>query len=236
MNRQLTASVLLSHLKTLENKANQAGMKRYAIGNDNTLGISMPTLRGIAKQFKKHPEANAISHELWDSNIHEAMILASMLADPKLMTSSLMDRWTETFYSWDLCDQVCSNLFQKTSYFLDKAFEYSYRDEEFVKRTGFVLMVQYTLHHKKKPDDICLSFLQRIEEEAHDERNFVKKALNWCLRQIGKRNTYLHPFAIATAERIAQQESPSARWIGRDALRELQNEKIIQRLHPSLSS
>ena len=141
-----------------------------------------------------------------------------------------MDQWTRNFYSWDLCDQVCNNLFQKTDFFLEKAFDYSHAKDEFVKRTGFVLMVQYVVHHKKAPDAKCLEFLQRIEEEALDQRNFVKKATNWCLRQIGKRNKHLHPIAIECAERIARQESSSAKWIAADALRELRSEGVIRRL------
>ena len=215
------AKTILSHLNSLENKDNQEGMKRFAIGNDNTLGISMPILRELAKNYKKEPDKHSIAFELWNSNIHEAMILASMLADPKLFNEKDMNAWTYQFYSWDLCDQVCGNLFQKTSYFIDKAFEYSYAKEEFVKRTGFVLMVQYVVHHKKADDDLCFKFLTRIEEEAWDDRNFVRKALNWLLRQIGKRNLYLFPHAIRTCEILIQQDTKSSRWIAKDALREL---------------
>jgi 3-methyladenine DNA glycosylase AlkD len=153
-----------------------------------------------------------------------------MLADPKLLTKKEMDAWTHDFYSWDLCDQTCSNLFQKTTFFLDKAFEYSHANEEFVKRTGFVLMTMYAVHHKKADDDLCLKFLERIEEEAWDERNFVRKALNWCLRQIGKRNLYLYPHAMRTCEVLLLQDTKSSRWIANDAKRELldkfENHKI----------
>jgi 3-methyladenine DNA glycosylase AlkD len=225
-----TAKQILAYLHSLENKANQAGMKRFAIGNDNTLGISLPVLREISKSLKKQSNRHALAKTLWKSNIHEAMILASMLADPKQFSAEEMDSWTLQFYSWDLCDQVCTNLFHKTPYYLEKAFAYSYHSEEFVKRCGFVLMVQYTVHHKKESDEMCLQFLKRIEEEAGDERNFVKKALNWCLRQIGKRNAFLHPHALAAAHRILTQGSRSARWIANDAIRELESEAIIQRL------
>jgi 3-methyladenine DNA glycosylase AlkD len=225
-----SAHKILVHLKTLENKANQEGMKRFAIGNDNTLGISMPILRDIAKEYKKLIDRHAIATELWQSNIHEAMILASMLADPKLLTEREMDAWTHDFYSWDLCDQTCSNLFQKTTFFLDKAFEYSHANEEFVKRTGFVLMTMFAVHHKKADDDLCLKFLERIEEEAWDDRNFIRKALNWCLRQIGKRNLYLYPHAMRTCEVLLLQDTKSSRWIANDAKRELldkfENHKI----------
>lgn len=224
------AQTLLAHLKTLENKHNQEGMKRFAIGHGNTLGISIPVLRELAKVYKKKPGRHDTALALWDSGIHEAMILASMIDDPKLVTEKQMDAWTRDFQSWDLCDQTCGNLFHRLPFFLEKAFAYSHRKEEFVKRTGFVLMVQYTVHHKKADDALCLQFLQRIEEEAGDERNFVKKAVNWCLRQIGKRNLYLHAHAIACAERILLQGTTPARWIATNALRELRDPKIVARL------
>lgn len=225
-----TAKQILAHLHSLENEANQAGMKRFAIGNDNTLGISLPVLREMSKSLKKQSDRHELAKTLWKSNIHEAMILASMLADSKQFTAEEMDSWTRQFYSWDLCDQVCTNLFHKTPYYLEKAFAYSYDQEEFVKRCGFVLMVQYTVHHKKESDEMCIQFLKRIEEEAGDERNFVKKALNWCLRQIGKRNAFLHPHALAATRRILAQGSRSARWIANDAIRELESEAVKKRL------
>jgi 3-methyladenine DNA glycosylase AlkD len=226
----MTASQIILQLQSLENEKAREGMKRFAIANDNALGINLPTLRQLAKEYKKLPDRHSIALELWQSHIHEAMILASMIDDAKLVTPQQMDDWTNAFYSWDLCDQTCCNLFQKTNFFLDKAFAYSHAQEEFVKRTGFVLMVQYVVHHKKADDHLCLQFLKRIEEEAWDERNFVKKALNWCLRQIGKRNAYLHPIAIASAERIALQNTKSAKWIAADALRELHSEAVIKRI------
>ena len=224
------AQVILTQLQSLENKANQEGMKRFAVGYGNTLGIKIPVLRDLAREYKKHPHRHQIALSLWRSHIHEAMILASMIEDPAQVSEQQMDAWTIDFQSWDLCDQTCGNLFHKTPFFLEKAFEYSFRNEEFVKRTGFVLMVQYTLHHKKADDALCLQFLQRIEEEAGDDRNFVKKALNWCLRQIGKRNRTLYARAVETAERIRLQPSASARWIAADALRELQQSSLIARL------
>lgn len=216
-----TSKQIITHLKSLENLKNQEGMKRFAIGNGNTFGISMPVLRTLAKDYKKLSNRHEIALELWKSNIHEAMILASMLANPKQLSEQVMDAWTNDFYSWDLCDQTCGNLFQKTDFFLKKAFEYSYAKEEFVKRTGFVLMVQYVVHHKKADDDLCFKFLERIEEEAWDERNFVRKALNWLLRQIGKRNLYLYPHAMKTSDALIHQNTKSSRWIAYDAKREL---------------
>ncbi len=228
-----TLTFILDELKSVSDPSRLEGMKRYAIGTDKAIGVSLPHIRSIASAARKKiplEERHLLAQQLWDTEIHETRILASMVDNPKEVTKKQMDQWTRDFYSWDLCDQVCSNLFQKTDFFLEKAFDYSHAKSEFVKRTGFVLMVQYAVHHKKAEDTRCLEFLQRIEEEAWDRRNFVKKATNWCLRQIGKRNKHLHPIAIECAERISKQESASAKWIASDALRELRSEAVIKRL------
>ncbi|HPI54524.1 MAG TPA: DNA alkylation repair protein [Chitinophagaceae bacterium] len=227
---------ILNDLRQHASEAHFKKLAHFGIDDTHAIGVSMPNVRRIGsilcKAFTKQEwdARQQLSIDLWASEIHEARILASIVGVPSLVTPQQMDAWTAEFTSWDLCDQTCANLFQKTNSFLDKAFEYSFHEKEFIKRTGFVLMTQYALHHKKADDAMCLQFLTRIEEEAHDERNFVKKALNWCLRQIGKRNLYLHPFAIETAQRIALQQSRSAKWIASDALRELNDEKILQRL------
>lgn len=213
---------IVQQLKSLENKANQEGMKRFAVGNNNTLGINVPVLRAMAKDIKKMGDRHQIAADLWSTGIHEAMLLAAFTDDPKLVNEEQMDAWTERIASWDLCDQLCANLYYKTPFYLEKAFAYSYREEEFVKRTGFVLMLMYVQHNKIKDPATIAQFLTRIEEEAHDERNFVKKALNWLLRTIGKRNQTLYPMAIACCERLIAQNTSSSRWIARDALRELQ--------------
>jgi 3-methyladenine DNA glycosylase AlkD len=213
---------VLKHLNSLENKANQDGMKRFAVGNNNTLGINVPVLRAMAKDIKKLGDRHQIAADLWATGIHEAMLLAAFTDDPKHVNKEQMDAWTERIASWDLCDQLCANLYYKTPFYLEKAFAYSYREEEFVKRTGFVLMLMYVQHNKIKDPATITRFLTRIEEEAHDERNFVKKAMNWLLRTIGKRNQTLYPMAIACCERLIVQNTPSSRWIARDALRELQ--------------
>ncbi len=224
---------ILNELQSVSDAKRLEGMERYAIDTKKAIGVSLPDIRSIAKSIRKNKDItdrHSLALQLWKTEIHEARILASMIDNPKEVTKKQMDAWTADFYSWDVCDQVCSNLFQKTNFFLEKAFQYSTSKKEFVKRTGFVLMVQYAVHHKKAPDDSCFEFLKRIEGEAWDNRNFVKKAVNWCLRQIGKRNKHLHPFAIASAERILQQDSSSAKWIANDALRELHSEGVLKRL------
>ncbi|HUW43005.1 MAG TPA: DNA alkylation repair protein [Thermoplasmata archaeon] len=207
-------------IKKLEKEANPinvAGMTRFGINPDKTLGVSIPFLRKLAK-------------ELWLSGIHEARILAGLIDDPDRVTERQMDRWVEDFDSWDVCDQVCSSLFDKTGFAYEKAFEWTSRDEEFVKRAGFVMMAALSVHDKKSSDKEFERFLPIIVREAKDERNYVRKAVNWALRQIGKRNGRLNIKAIQTAEKIRRIDSKSARWIASDALRELRSEAVKKRL------
>lgn len=196
-----------------------AGMKRFGIDNSKALGVSMPKVRALAREIKKD---QALSLALWDTGIHECRILASMVGDPKLVTPTQMDKWAADFASWDVCDQVCGNLFDRTPFAIEKALEYSAYQDEFIKRAGFVLMAEFAVHNQKADNAEFMLFFPVMEREAWDNRNFVKKAVNWALRQIGKRNEMLHQIAIATARRIALQDSKAAKWIAADALRELE--------------
>jgi 3-methyladenine DNA glycosylase AlkD len=222
-----SAEEILLTLKNLANPANVAGMKRYGISTENTLGISIYTLRPMAKEIGRDHD---LALELWESGIHEARILASYIDDPKQVTEAQMERWAADFDSWDVCDQVCSSLFDQTPFAYAKAFEWSERPEEFVKRAGFVLMAALSVHDKKAPDSRFVEFLPVIAREACDGRNFVKKAVNWALRQIGKRSRSLNMQAIDAAQSISQLDCKAARWIAADALRELTGEKIQSRL------
>ncbi|HZY35005.1 MAG TPA: DNA alkylation repair protein [Mucilaginibacter sp.] len=214
----MTADEIIVILKEKSNPANLAGMKRFGIETGKALGIPIPELRKLAKTIKRdHPLALA----LWATHFHEARILASMIDDPALVTAEQIDNWVSGFDSWDLCDQVCGNLFDRTAFVIEKAFAYAAREEEFVKRAGFVLMAEYAVHDKKGKDEIFVNFLQIIEREACDGRNFVKKAINWALRQIGKRSDILRGHAIETANRILLKECKAAKWIASDALNEL---------------
>ncbi|MFD2145543.1 DNA alkylation repair protein [Mucilaginibacter antarcticus] len=212
------ASDVIDLLKEKADTRYHAGMQRFGIANEKALGVKIPEVRKLAKLIGRD---HALAQKLWDTGIHEARILASMIADPKQVTPQQIDNWTKDFDSWDVCDQVCGNLFDRTPYAIEKALEFSAREEEFVKRAGFVLMAELAVHDKKAPDSVFIQFFPIIEREACDNRNFVKKAVNWALRQIGKRNAALRPLAIACAERILLQESKTAKWIARDALREL---------------
>jgi 3-methyladenine DNA glycosylase AlkD len=209
---------VIDTLKDLADTKHHAGMTRFGISNDKALGVKIPDVRKIAGMINKD---HHLAQQLWDTDIHEARILASMIDDPKLVTPEQIDAWTKDFSSWDVCDQVCANLFDRTPYAIDKALEFSKHKEEFIKRAGFVLMAALSVHDKKAPDEVFIRFFPIIEREAWDERNFVKKAVNWALRQIGKRNSRLRPLAIECAERILQQDSKAAKWIAGDALREL---------------
>ena len=215
----LTAAQLIDNLHEMGNPVNVAGMARFGINAANTLGVSMPQLRELAKGRRDQQ----LSLELWASRIHEARILAALVGDPARVTPQQMDAWVLDFDSWDVCDQVCMNLFDKTPWAFEKAVEYAAREEEFVKRAGFALMACLAWHDKQAPDQKFLELLPVIQREAADKRNFVKKAVNWALRQIGKRNPALKQAAIETARSILSIDSPAARWVANDALRELEN-------------
>lgn len=216
----MTLPETLQYLKEHSSAQYLAGMSRFGIDSSRALGVKLPDIRKRAKLIKKD---HALALELWDTNLHEARILATLVAEPAKLTPQQMDKWVNEFYSWDICDQACGNLFIRTPFVLDKILEYTISEHEFVKRCGFVLMAEYAVHLKKATDDVFLPFLPIIEREAWDGRNFVKKAINWALRQIGKRNPLLKHTAIHTAERILEQDNKAARWIAKDALRELHN-------------
>jgi 3-methyladenine DNA glycosylase AlkD len=220
-------SEILDRLQALSDPKAVEGMARFGIIPENTYGVSIPNLRKIAKELGTD---HHLAQELWLSGIHEAKILASMIDDPEEVTEVQMERWVKDFDSWDICDQCCSNLFDKTDLAYQKAVEWSAREEEFVKRAGFVLMATLAVHDKKAEDETFLQFLPLIKRESTDARNFVKKAVNWALRQIGKRNIVLNTKAIETAKEIREFETRSAQWIAVDALRELTSEKIQRRL------
>jgi 3-methyladenine DNA glycosylase AlkD len=214
------AESIVALLKQKADAKYLAGMLRFGIDNQNALGVKIPEVRKIAKACKNDHE---LAQQLWATGIHEARIMASMVDDPAKVTEKQIDDWTMDFYSWDLCDQVCGNLFDRTPFAVDKAHEFSLREEEYVKRAGFVLMAEYAIHNKKVANEVFMQFFPTMEREAHDDRNFVKKAINWALRQIDKRNSILKIEAVDTARRILAQDSRSAKWIASNALAELLN-------------
>lgn len=209
---------VLDQLRQLGDNSSLPGMARYGIVVDKALGIRMPILRALAKSIRKDHD---LALELWNTGIHEARLLAVFVADKKQVTEDMMEAWVKDFNSWDICDQACSGLLDKTRWAYDKAIEWTSRTGEFEKRAGFVMMACLAVHDKKAPDEKFIRFFPLIEQHADDDRNFVKKAVNWALRQIGKRNKNLNNLAIQTASHILQKNSKSARWIAADALREL---------------
>jgi 3-methyladenine DNA glycosylase AlkD len=216
---------LVAHLYSLRNEANVAGQRRFGIASQaEQLGIAIPVLRELAKAHRRnHP----LALELWDSGVHDARLLATFVEHPKQITRGQMEAWVRVADNWALTDSLAF-LFDRTEFAEEKALTWSARKDEFVKRTGFAIMAGMAVHRKELPDEIFLRFLPVIGREATDERNFVKKAVNWALRQIGKRNPTLRRAAIAEAKRIAKRDSRAARWIATDALRELQKKAPVR--------
>lgn len=210
---------LVAHLYSLRNEANVAGQARFGIVSQaEQLGLALPVLRALARS---HRRDHALALELWDSGIHDARLLATLVENPKQITRGQMEQWVRAADNWALTDALAF-LFDRTEFAEEKALAWSERKGEFVKRAGFATMAGMAIHRKELPDDVFRRFLPVIAREATDERNFVKKAVNWALRQIGKRNPALRRAAIAEAKRIATLDSRAARWIAADALRELQ--------------
>jgi 3-methyladenine DNA glycosylase AlkD len=218
---------IIIRLKSLSNPKSVEGMVRYGINPEKTLGVSIPVLRKLAKEIGR---SHILAIGLWDTGIHEARILAGMIDEPEKVDESQMEQWVRDFDSWDVCDQCCMNLFDRTGVAYQKAIEWGSRDEEFVKRAGFALMAVLSFHDKKAGDEAFLKFFPLIEKESVDGRNYVKKAVNWALRQIGKRNINLNRMAIETAKEIHKIDSKAARWIAADALRELAGDAVQKRL------
>lgn len=223
----MTTEEIISELKIHYNSKNLEGMARYGINVTKAFGLNVPLIRAMAKKIGKNHE---LALELWETDYHEARHIASMIDDPKLVTKSQMNRWVRDFNSWDICDGTCSNLFRKTPFAIEKIFEWAEKKEEYIRRAGFSLICYAAVHEKKKEDEEFLQFFSLIKKHSLDERNFVKKAVNWSLRQIGKRSEFLNKEAIKLAKEIQALDSKSARWIANDAIKELEDSKILARL------
>lgn len=222
-----TSEEIIQELRSLARPDQLQGMARYGMATDNRLGIAIPDLRRMAKKIGKH---HSLALELWESGIQEARILAAMIDDPALVSDQQMEDWVSDFNSWDVCDQVCMNLFDRVPFVRRKIEEWSTRPEEFIKRAAFSLIACVAWHDKQASDRDIAAFLPVIKKGATDERNFVKKAVNWALRHIGKRNIYLNKQALDAAREIRLMDSKPARWIAADAIRELESDKVQQRL------
>jgi 3-methyladenine DNA glycosylase AlkD len=221
-----TAAEVIAHLRGLGSEENRQGMQRYGIRIERALGISHGVQRDIAKKIKRN---HGRAFELWASGITEAQFIASLTADPKRFTKIDAHRWAAAFDSWDIVDGV-SDLFVDTDHWRELIEEFADDEREFVRRTAFAMIAWSVVHRKKEPDATFLAFLPLIDRHAGDERNFVKKAVNWALRSIGKRNARLNAAALVLSEKLAGSGDRTARWIGKDAIRDLTGEKTLARL------
>lgn len=220
-------SSILRRLQSLGDPRAVEGMARFGITTRKVFGVSTPDLRKMAREIGKNHD---LAQELWSVDVLETRGLAFLIDDPSEVTEKQMEQWVREFDNWAVCDGCCANLFDKTVFAWKKAVEWSQRKREFEKRAAFTLMAALAVHDKKAADKEFVSFLPIIKREAKDERNFVKKAVNWALRQIGKRNLALNKKAIQTAREIQRMNSRSAKWIAADALRELTSTAVQRRL------
>lgn len=233
----MNAADIVKELEPLKNQANIDGMKRYGIVTKKVFGIAAPKLKEIARRLKKEvPDRHKLALELWTTGVYEARVIAFFIDDPKLVTSKQMDLWAKDFDNWATVDGACGHLFSRSPIAYDKVLTWVADEREFIRRAGFSLIAYLAVHDKKASDKKIADFLPLIEEYAFDDRNFVKKAVNWALRQIGKRSLRLNNQAVKVAEKIKQQDSKSARWIAADALRELKSTVVIERLQRRANS
>lgn len=213
----------MKKLKSLSSTEDVEMQKHFGITAKKQLGIRTPDLRKLAKEIKIN---HLLALELWETEILEARIVAAFIADYKQITEREMEKWLRDFDNWAICDGVCSAVFDKTPIAYEKAVEWTKRKSEYEKRAGFVMMAVLAVHDKKTGDEKFLPFFDLIKKHSDDDRNFVKKAVNWALRQIGKRSPFLYEEALLVAEEISEFESKSAKWIAADALREFRSEKV----------
>jgi len=230
----ISVDEIITTLRSLGDKRNVTGMARFGIvSKAEILGIPKPKLRELAKKIGKNHE---LAIKLWETGIHEARILASMIADPNKVDEKLMEKWVKEIDNWDLCDQCVMNLFWRTRYAYKKAIEWCQREEEFVKRAGFALIAKLAISDKEITDDDFEKFFTLIKEGAKDERKYIMEAVSWALRQIGKRSRTLNMKAIKLAEEIKRLESKSAKYIAAEVLRELRSEKVLRKFNAKLGT
>jgi 3-methyladenine DNA glycosylase AlkD len=222
---------VIAELRQMANPAVVRSLGRFGLPMDKSLGITAPKLRALSKRIGKN---QALSLKLWETGIHDARVLAALVGEADKVSKHQMARWARGFDSWGVCDACCVVLFVDAPYAMEMAFKWSRDRREFVKRAGFALMAAMAVHWKSLEDREFVPMLKAVREQSADERNFVKKAVNWALRQIGKRNVHLNVLAIETATKIHSLNSPAARWVASDALRELRGEAVQRRLRAKL--
>jgi 3-methyladenine DNA glycosylase AlkD len=221
-----TADDVIAHLRTLGTEENRAGMARFGINTTTALGIGNTPLRALARRIRRN-HARALA--LWASNIREARLLAAFTGEPHKLTRQQCKAWAAEFDSWEIVDGI-SDLFVDTPFWRELIEEFAADEREFVRRTAFSMLAWAAVHLKKEPDASFVAYLPLIERHARDPRNFVKKAVNWALRQIGKRSSALHAPALELAETLAASDNKTARWIGKDAVKELTSDAVRERL------
>lgn len=227
MKKRMDYSEIIDQLESMANPQALKGMAKYGITPKKAYGVSIPDLRYLARGIGKDHE---LAGWLWINGAREARILASLVDEPEMVTEQQMEKWAADFDYWEICDQVCMNLFGKTSLVWQKAIEWSEREDESYKRAGFVLMTRIAISDKKASDEQFEVFFPLIIKHSVDQRNLVKKSVNWALRQIGKRNFKLNCRAIETAEEIQKMNSKAAKWVASHAIRELKSESVQKRL------
>ncbi|HTG95640.1 MAG TPA: DNA alkylation repair protein [Pyrinomonadaceae bacterium] len=218
---------VVARLKRLGTKKQRDAMSRYAIPSENAFGVSVGKIRDMGKQLGRNHD---LAQALWDTGWYEARMLAAFVDDPAQVTPAQMDRWCRDFDSWAIVDTICFHLFDKTPYAFAKAKAWANRRNEFEKRAAFALLASLGVHDKTASDESFAKCLPLIERAATDERNFVKKGVSWALRVIGRRNNELNRSAVALSKRLCASEEPAARWVGRDALKELTSPAVLRRL------
>jgi len=222
-----SAAQVLAWLERRGSRRNIQGMARFAIRSDKAFGVSMATMKPLAKRLRPNHE---LAKQLWKSGWHEARILAALIDDPGLVTATQMNVWARDFDNWAVCDTTCFALFDRSPLAWKAITRWAVSPREFVKRAAFALMASVALHDRKAPDAAFLALLPMIERGASDDRNFVKKGVNWALRSVGQRSPALHTAALALARRLAAASAPAPRWVGKDALRDLSRPLVLERL------
>jgi 3-methyladenine DNA glycosylase AlkD len=221
-----SADEIVRHLKTLRNEVNIAGMARYGIETSTALGVTTPQIRAITRQVKRN---HARALRLWQTGLRDARMTAILTADPEQLTKAEAQAWAAGFSSWEVVD-TAAVLFAIVPFWQELIDEFSADDREYVRRTAFAMIAAASVHRKQEPDATLIACLPLIETHAGDQRNFVRKAVDWALRNVGKRSRACHGPALALAERLAAGDDRTARWIGRNAVRELTCEKVLARL------
>ena len=218
---------IISYFEKHESEKARKGMEKYKVGCKDKYGISMPVLRKLSKKIGKNHQ---LALKLWKHGYHESRILATLIEEKDKVDENQLEKWVNDFDSWDICDQACINLFVNMPLAISKIKEWAKSDKEFVKRTSFSLIAVIAVHNKNEDDNYFERFFPLIKEACIDEKNYVKKAVNWALRSIGKKNKYLNKKAIEVANEILEMDSKTAKWIGRDAIKELESKEVQNRL------